>query len=317
MMPQLSVFTLGALAVAYAAWRLNEDFVVGPLAHALTALSVSGQLAPGVLFETLPAGYSVELVVIAGFWAVFNMVRAGAFVAKALRNALQSHAFFRFCLPLPVTLDIEPAAAAQTVSLSEDWVRLALPSHAIGSGNIMPLTLHLPDGPLSCTVQVSRQEKGCLEGRFIWEEEAQQDRLAATLYSLGWQRELQHHHAYFLTPSDIIGRLFGQRPKGVEPKRHWEAGLLHRSNTLQDSVLLLATRSTESPQSVEIVSFVPLAFETAFPVVLPGTMASASSLSLVAELPIASLPHPGLNGKSYWRYSAIVDALPTLPNARI
>lgn len=314
MMPQLTVFALSAMALAYSAWRLQADFVVGPLAHAMMALLTGGQLAQGVLFERLPAGYSAELVAIAGFFALFNMARAGAFMAKTLRNARKSHAFFRFNVPLPVTLACATAPIAQTVAIAEDWVRLAVPSHTVLSADTLRFTLHLPDGPLPCTIEVNHREVGCLEGRFIWEDEARLDRLAATLYSVGWQRELQHHHAYFLTPSDVIGRLFGQRPIGVEPKRHWDAWLLLRYNTLQDAMPLLVVRTAESSQSFEIISFVPLACEIAYRVALPGTIASTVGLTLKAELPIASLPHDGLNGKGYWRYRAIFDLYSALPS---
>ena len=309
MMPQLTVFILSALALAYAAWRLNEDFVVGPLAHALVTLSTGGRLAQGAIFETLPTGYSAELVAIAGFWALFNMLRAALFMAKALRNARRSHAFFRFSLPLPVTLADDPAATAQTVSLAEDWVRLALPSQPPVASNRMSITLYLPDGPLPCTIEVTCKEAGYLEGRFIWKKEADQDRLAATLYSIGWPRDLQHHHAYFLTPSDIIARLFGRRPQGVEPRRHWQAGLLHRSGAAHDALPLLAAQSTEAPDAIEVISFVPLASGTAYRVVLPGRIASAPSITVSTELPISSLPHAGLNGKGFWRYRAIFGAI--------
>lgn len=307
MMPQLAVLTLSALALVYAAWRLSQDFVVGPLAHTLIALLTGGQLAQGVLFETLPAGYSAELVAIAGFWAVFNMVRAAGFTAKALRNARRSHVFFRFNLPLPVAPASDPSAIGQTVAIAEDWVRLILPGQTDTSANVIPLTLHLPDGPLSCTIEVSHREGACLEGRFIWEDKTTQDRLAATLYSIGWQRELQHHHAYFLTPSDVIGRLFGHRPVGPEAKRHWDAGLLHRPDTPEDAALLFVARSVKSPQQFEIISFITLRPETSYPVVLMGAHAIASKITIKSELAIASLPHPGLNGKRFWRYLAIIN----------
>lgn len=317
MTPQLAVFTLSALALAYAAWRLNQDFVVGPLAHALYLLITTGQLPTGLLFQTLPAGYSVELVAIAGFWAVFNMVRAGAFMAKALRNARQSHAFFRFNMPLPVTRTSSPTEVAQTVSLSEDWVRFAVPENWMVSADTEQFILHLPNGPITCAVEVNLQEPGYLEGRFIWDDMAQQDRLAATLYSVGWQRELQHHHAYFLTPSDVVGRLLGLRPLGVESKRKWQAGLLQQPNTPQDHVPLLVAQTPESPHAFEIISFIRLSVDTSYFVMLWDRTELMAQLLVTAELPIASLPHTGLNGKSFMRYLAILSENSTLPNTDI
>ncbi len=307
MVPQLTIFALGALALVYAAWRLNEDFVVGPLAHALFALLAATKVEPEALFEILPAGYSAELVAIAGFWALFNMVRAGAFVAKALSNARRSNAFFRFELPLPVSLASQPTLAAQTVSISEEWVQLATSSLPDTSSGELQLTLHLPDGPLTCDIAIVRQKAGNLEGNFLWESEAQRDRLAATLYSIGWQRELQHHHAYFLTPSDLISYLFGQKPDGAEPKRQWIAGLLPKYNNTQDAMPILISRSASfqrSPQYIEIISFSTLSIGLVLEILLPDVPSKSICLKPVRELPIASLPHSGLNGRSFWRYQA-------------
>ena len=171
----------------------------------------------------------------------------------------------------------------------------------------MQLTLHLPDGPLSCDIAILRKEAGYLEGRFLWESEAKRDRLAATLYSIGWQRELQHHHAYFLTPSDLIVRLFGKHPDGVEAKRYWKAGLLPKCNNTQLAMPILISQSTElfiSPQHVEIMSFAPLSIGATHAIGLPGNQANLARLIPLQELPIASLPHSGLNCRSFWRYKA-------------
>jgi cellulose synthase (UDP-forming) len=304
MTPQLSVFTLSALALMYAFWRLNQNFVVGPLAKTVLAL-FSGHLAAyDAMFEALPAGYSVELVAIAGFWAAFNMARALGFAFKTVYNARRSHTFFRFGLPLPVSCDSGMTPAGQTVAISEDWVRISFLPHSMLSEHVNSLTLHLPDGPLHCAVDVSRREASCLEGYFIWDNKAHQDRLASTLYSIGWQRELQHHHAYFLTPSDVIGRLFGLHPFGVEPKRHWDAGLLQHPGTPQDNELFLVTCSTKNADTVEIVSFVQLPIEAACPAAVTGALEKTGLLTIKAELPISSLPHPGLNGKQFFRYLA-------------
>ncbi len=302
MSPQLTLFTLSALALAYAAWRLHKNFVVGPLAHALGVFFRSGRLAPEVLFDTLTPGYSADLVAIAGFWALFNMVRAIGFTAKAVSNAWYSHAFFRFDLPLPITLT---TGTGQTLSVAEDWVRLTLPLHSIPTANVLPFTLHLPDGPLSCTIEVTHRGAECVEGNFVWVDEKERDRLAATLYSIGWQRELQHHHAYFLTPSDALGRLFGLRLSGVEPRRHWDAGLLHQTDAPLNMVPLLVSNSTEHPHFFEVIGFTPLSKETTYAFALAGTKGT-KQLRIKAELPIASLPHPGLNGKMFHRYLAII-----------
>jgi cellulose synthase (UDP-forming) len=309
MTPQIAVLTLSALALAYAGWRLSDDFVVGPLAHSIVALWTQGQLSRGALFTTLPAGYSAELVAIAGFWALFNIARVVAFMAKSIRNARRSHFYFRFPLPLPATLAGDPSTLTQTLAIAEDWIRLVLPSPHFPASPALALTLHLPDGPLSCQVEAIRQVDGALEGQLIWADETERDRLAATLYSVDWHRELQAHHAYFLTPSDVIVGLFGQRSLGSEPKRLWRAGILHAAAAPEAAMPLLVGSLGNAPTSVEIISFAPLSSGTDYWVSLPGISAPVP-LVVINEVPIASLPHPGLNGKSYARYLATIGTRP-------
>lgn len=313
MLPQLAVFVVSGLALAYAAWRLNEDFVVGPLAYAILDVLQGRPLDSAIWFAALPAGYSVELVAIAGFWALFNMVRAGAFMIKALRNARRSHALFRFDIPLPVTWAARPKGVAQTVSISESWVRIAVPTGWDVTGET-GFTLHLPDGPLPCQIDVTAQTDEYMEGHFRWDEPVDQDRLAATLYSIGWQREMQAHHAYFLTPSDVIGRLLGLHPKGGEPKRQWQAGLLQRTDSSQDQVPVLAASVSKSPGSYEIIAFDALACGPSYPVTLGQGAGLSGRLTLSRALPIASLPHPGLNGRGHARYLAILNPISDTSN---
>lgn len=308
MLPQLTVFGMSGLALAYAGWRLSEDFVVGPLAKAVWNLSSGQSLAEGALFATLPAGYSAELVAIAGFWALFNMARAGAFMIKALRNARHSHAEFRFDIPLPITWAAHPDVVAQTTSISETWVRIAVPARWDLSSSEADFTLHLPDGLLKCQIDVEAKPDGYVEGRFKWGSPVEQDQLAATLYSIGWQREMQAHHAYFLTPSDVVARLLGLRPKGGEPKRQWQAGLLQRADRSFGPVL--AANQKQTTRSIEIISFDPLACGATYPVTFSGGSNMPARLSITQELPIASLQHSGLNGRGYTRYLAILAPIP-------
>lgn len=304
MLPQLAVLLLSASALIYAGWRLNQEFVIGPLAQATYALLTGGPIAPDTLFKTLPTGYSAELVAIAGFWALFNMLRAAAFIIKALRNARRSHAYFRFELPLPVTLSDQ--SISQTHSISEDWVRLVQPARSSITGDRQRFTLHLPDQALTCEMLIQRQDGGFIEGRLVWDHPAQQDTLAATLYSISWQREMQSHHAYFLTPLDTLGCLFGQRPTGAEPKRVWHSGLLRVTDTSRDTMPILFSQATDSRQSFEIISFIALETGGIYPLAGLAMPAISHQIHIQHALPIASLPHPGLNGRSFWRYLAIL-----------
>lgn len=306
MLPQASMFGLSGLALAYAAWRLHQDFSVGPLAHTMLLLITTGHISQELLFDTLTPGYSVDLVAIAGFWAMFNMLRATGFAAKAVRDARHSHRFFRFQLSLPITLESGSQAVGQTTAIAEDWMSLTLPPPLAVSADTLTFTLHLPDGPIRCTLAVTRRDGVHMEGQLVWNEESARDRLANTLYSIAWQRELQHHHAYFLTPSDVFGNLMGRRPVGPEPKRHWDAGLLLRPGPNKPPATVLLSQAEEHSQHCEILSFVELSSATRYPIALAGRGGERATLRIESAQPISSLPHPGLNGTRFWRYLGII-----------
>ena len=65
-----------------------------------------------------------------------------------------------------------------------------------------------------------------------------------------------------------------------------------------------STGSLISPQFVEIMSFVPLSIGAIHAIGLPDKQTNLAKLIPLQELPIASLPHSGLNGRSFWRYKA-------------
>lgn len=308
MLPQLLVFVLSALALLYAGWRLSQEFVVGPLAQTLLAMLQGDAPSRAEFFETLPAGYSVELVVIAGFWALFNMLRVTAFVIKVRRNASRSHAFFRFELALPVTLPLEPGFLAQTVAIAEDYLSLRWPTGQALPESPMRLRLHLPDQQLECVLAIERQHQGQLEGRLVWENEAQQDRLAATLYSIGWQRELHAYHAYFLTPSDVLGWLLGGKRAKNALRPVWRAGLLHDTNTPDAVEPVLSHVIEKESQAFEFMGFARFEVGQVFTLRWVGDTVGARRICVLQDLPIASLPHAGLNGRAYWRYLAIIEA---------
>jgi cellulose synthase (UDP-forming) len=308
MLPQIGMFCLSTMALTYAAWRLHRDFSVGPLGHSLWILITSGSLAKELVFDVLTPGYSADLVAIAGFWALFNMVRAAIFSAKAIRDAQRSHPFFRFAIPLPITFASDTPIMGQTVSVAEDWISLSVPHLPTSAGKHLAFTLHLPDGPIPCTMQVEHDEGDKIEGRFLWNDASSQDRLAATLYSIGWQREMQHHHAYFMTPSDVLGRLLGQRPMGPEPKRHWDACLLQYSTDEGQGEVLLISRNPKNEQHCDVIAFAPLTSDASYTIRSADKQSPLNTLHIRTETPIASLPQQGLNGSDFRRYVGIISA---------
>ncbi|MEQ1662362.1 MAG: glycosyltransferase [Thiobacillus sp.] len=306
MLPQLAVLIVSGTALGYGISRLHEDFQVGPLGMALWQWFRTGSLPTDVLHAALPPGYSVELVAIAGFWALFNMARALGFIYKARRNARQSHSSFRFALPLPVSLSSAgaPSELHQTCWIAEDAMTLNMANTNLNKHSRLQLTLHLPSGDLACTARVTHTQSGKVSACFEWASATQHQRLVETLYSIHWQRELQPHHAYFLTPSDVLARLFGVQPM-AKPKRAWYGGMLYDDNTPSDGIPVFVRQSMGAALETELVVFTVLMHGQDYRIELPG---QTMRTQIKDNLPLCSLPHIGLHGHICHRYRAILTA---------
>ena len=107
MAPQLTVMTISTLAVTFAVARLaHTGFRTGPLAKFFYSIITTFSLPKDIDFnEVMSDGYTVDLVAIAGAWAVYSAVRAVMFVRKALHDAENTHDYFRFRIPVPITFD--------------------------------------------------------------------------------------------------------------------------------------------------------------------------------------------------------------------
>jgi len=310
MLPQSTVLAISLAAVVIAVWRLTQDFQVGPLGQAAQALFKPGMDTSMIdIYEEMAEGYSIDLVAIASFWALFNASRATYFITKAIRNARRSHTFFRFRIPLPVALPEYGGALARTDQIAENRARISLPahlSHAVRAGNLS-LRIFLPDGPLAVQMAVTNRGPGWFEGDLMWADRAGRDRLASALYSVNWHREYQVNVAYFLTPSDALLALFGQRLRRPPAARSWQPLLLQPGEGGPDGAMpAIALNPALTGLETSIISFCPL---------VPGRAYAALSIDdqgerparfeVLEESPISALPNKGLDGSVYRRYKVI------------
>jgi cellulose synthase (UDP-forming) len=231
--PQLAVCGISLAALAVAIFRLSLDFRVGPLVAEFFAIA-SGHFATVNWNQRLDQGFTLELVVVSGFWALFNTFKCLYLVRKAVRDARRSNDDYRFALRLP--LEIETAngpAFARVEQLSQSWASARwYDSEMPAVGDRLRGCLYLPSGalPIECVIrrcdqplcwkiklgslaiEISRsKEFGRIECELVWPYAERRRRLAECLYSVDWNREFMHHHAFFRTPLDALGRLLRLR----------------------------------------------------------------------------------------------------------
>ena len=117
---KLTILVIIVFAVLVAFFTLRKtEFKTGPLFLFLKEkfLSLFGLGDPNYqaisMHDVLQSGYTLDLVLVAGMWVLYNMFRVIFFVHKVVHDCKNSHEFYRFTTPFPVTIDEEKKPSAR------------------------------------------------------------------------------------------------------------------------------------------------------------------------------------------------------------
>ena len=304
MAPQLAVLAISLYALGTGIYLLHHNYKPGPLLRFIYEM-VRTLRIPQIDWDApLPQGYTVDLVVIAGFWSLYSAVRAAYFVRKALQDARQSHEFFRFTVPLPVMIDAK-GGYGRTSSISEDWISFTDYREGLRPvpGGTMEVTLVMPAGPLPVKIEVARVDGREIEGRLVFDSEAARDRLANGLYSVDWHREFLHRNAYFLTPSDLVLRCLGLHRSFRQETGPWKALVWQRDGAAGPSYAVMA-KNKSYPQAGSFLTFQKLAVgDQVTGTVFAGDRAETVRCLVTGNETLSSLVKRGLDGAVPARYS--------------
>ncbi len=163
-------------------------------------------------FQPLTTGYTLDLIVVAGFWAVINALRGIFVVGKAIANARNSREEYAFRCLLPVEFFLE-GEQVQTVADRLSSMELKLPRtvlrRLLAAPGALPAkaAIYLPDETVTVTIGKPATRRD--EYLPIEADEATREAISKCLYAVAWHREMIHHSAEFGTPLTAIARLFG------------------------------------------------------------------------------------------------------------
>ena len=163
-------------------------------------------------FQPLTTGYTLDLIVVAGFWAVINALRGIFVVGKAVSNARNSREEYAFRCLLPVEFLLE-GEQVQTVADRLSPMELKLPRAVLRKLLAAPRALpakaviYLPDETV--TVAIGKPAARRDEYLPIEADEATREAISKCLYAVAWHREIIHHSAEFGTPLTAVARLLG------------------------------------------------------------------------------------------------------------
>ncbi|MEI7670207.1 MAG: hypothetical protein WCJ33_09005, partial [Pseudomonadota bacterium] len=290
-------------------FKVNNYFSIGPIAETIKNLLLNHSLpSVSAVFAPMQKGYTLDLVVIAGFWALYNAIRAGFFIIQSIRNAKNSNEFFRFPIPLPATIS-QSNDYLLISEISENWARIKsfekIPNIAIGDKILV--TAFLPSGTIELILIVekiisksSKQGYG-FEGSLVWESNEKRDILCNCLYSLDWHREFLNRQPYFITPIDFIAKIFSfKKSKNINFKNsYWKAVLFSNSENNKLQYGVLASKQNSS----SLIAFSYMKEE----IICEGLYFKSNSIEkikfiIMNEQPISSLIIEGLDGTIVRRY---------------
>ncbi len=213
MAPQAAVISFSLIALAIAFFKLSQDFQTGPVLASVTTLysTTSFEEAKIDIYAPMDRGYTVDLVLVAGFWALYSIIRALFFIRKALKDAKNSHHFYRFRIPM-VCQFTDGALCAETELISENWMSTYCNSK-LEVGSVHPVRLYCPSGVISLEFEIENidefhHQSYKVSGKISCQNQQQTDRLAQALYAIDWHREIIQRNAYFSTLTDRVLGIF-------------------------------------------------------------------------------------------------------------
>lgn len=294
MLPQIAILLLSVIALIFAGHMISSNITLGPLGQLVIGLFTGLMPSSNAMTAVMDDGYSIELVVIAGMWALFNIIKVLAFIIKTINSSRASDKELFFNLQLPIVL--ENGQHIYTNKISED-------SAFIDCANVTLLNkkqtvyLVLPNGLLPVKTQsstINHQHHLTFE----WETRSQQLALINVLYSPDWYRDPIVRDALFLTPIDslvtILKRLIGKQPK----RYTWKTAILENPQNKTDVSLCLLG---QCGHHYSLLCFHEFRLESHVLIneIKPDHV---QHFAIMAHQSIASSPGKGLYGRQYYRY---------------
>ena len=240
--PQILVLFLSVIALVYGVVRLSQDFQTGPIADAFTKFFSGGE-APDI-FVVLGEGYTLELVIVSGFFAFYNGVRAIFMIARAYLKARRSEDDYSFNISLPVEIVIPERPGISYLTTKEISIsKIKFENNNIGLFNHNQpaiAKIFLPSGPMTLNLLlVATEEKSSfwrqrqsdkkeiiIEARILWDGQEVKDKFMQSLLSVEWQREILNRNIYFLTPLEFLENLVSFSNPLKRMNQKWQPAIL-------------------------------------------------------------------------------------------
>jgi cellulose synthase (UDP-forming) len=301
--PQLSVLAISLGACTFGIVNIALDFQVGPLAEAFVMIS-AGEFSSVEWNAPLHEGYTLELVIVSGFWALFNTSKTFYLVRKARADSLKQTDEYSFNVRLPMQLrDRRQHFAARIAKVSRTSLTgILYEPHSVRVGQRISGRLFLPARPLDVDLRITQWSAVAREfqAELIWRDPTLAEVLMRALYSVDWHREFLHRNAYFTTPLEALGRMLTWRPPFPRRSPEWLPALCRDSATPQPFYSVVGP---DEDGHADLIAFRALTPGELLETELYSPAGTVGRIIMI-ERPEAlrSLTHAGLDGAQPHRY---------------
>jgi cellulose synthase/poly-beta-1,6-N-acetylglucosamine synthase-like glycosyltransferase len=279
-------------------------------------------------FQPLKTGYTLDLVLVAGFWALINALRGIFVVFKVIRNARHSRDEYAFRCLVPVEIQTDGGTVlgvAERLSGAEIRFSRTLRQRLGGARFPLDATIFLPTGPVDIRLGEPRRPGDPFLPIDVGPE--RRSEIETCLYAVSWHRDFLHHSAEFGTPFTALARLLRLR-RAPEATVGWqEAGLARPRISLaggdgagerlprgQQPVILQGRRRSSAAETM--IAFRPVTVGSSFIVSVPGDdRLRTVRIEGVAEERML-YPNDGEASPRSYRYD-ISDLTPAQPRTRL
>jgi len=166
--PQITMGVINLVAIFFAIWLLYPDFERGPLLdgfmNLVTGDNMGESFAEIDFFDVLGEGYTLDLAVVAGFWALFNVMSIGLLVYKSQKKARKSEVdyLFNVAFPLDCQMPGSDKFYAVTKRCSSTFLEFSVVGNSPKMGPLpdaFDVTFYTPSGNFPITLSNVRKRK--------------------------------------------------------------------------------------------------------------------------------------------------------------
>ena len=252
MTPQLSILAISVASLVIATIKLKSNYKAGPIFvffkhYFFSAVQVTTHsdavITGGVslvtknaellnIYNVIDKGYSIDLVLIAGIWVLYTIVKIVFFIFKVFYNVKNSRNYFQFRIPF--ALYVNGREKGTVVKISEECVIFNIDSNEISNFNksdIKEVLLGLPNRAIKFDINITKvsisdkTNKTKVEARILWSSELERETLNNCLYSVNWHRQLfnDEKSKSFSTLSSFIYKIVTFQIFSRAKDQLWEA----------------------------------------------------------------------------------------------